>query len=237
MTEVQQQAVNSTASRLARLKRLCGGFPVLSSENQQAYEELLIALLEGYCPKNFLGERLLKHLADEEWEVSRYKRHKVFLLERRFRERQAFQAYRQKATQEDNVALAKKLAERPQQFILPEEVLEDLVAEVDAMLLRPAAELDHARALEVSIVYFEHLDRLLNAAIVRRNAILADIERNDYLFDPALSLAVLAQEMRDSALVEEGHATGNADRSQMEASNAQHDKVAPPLAPHQGASS
>jgi hypothetical protein len=100
MTDVQQQAKNSTAATLARLERLSGRFPVLSSENRQHYEELLICLLEHYRPRNFLGERLIKYLADEEWETSRYKRHKILLIERRFRARLAFQAYREEAAKE-----------------------------------------------------------------------------------------------------------------------------------------
>jgi hypothetical protein len=203
MTDVQQHAKNSTAATLARLERLCGHFPVLSSENRQDYEELLTSLLEHHRPRNFLGERLVKYLADEEWEISRYKRHKILLMERRFRARLAFQAYREKAA-EDKAALTKKLAEQPRgQFDLPEEALEGLVAEVDAMLLRPAEELEHARALEVGIVYFAHLDRLLNAAIVRRNAILPEIERYDYWFalTPTLNLVV-------EDVCETGHAFG-----------------------------
>ena len=194
MTDVQQHAKNSTAATLARLERLGGRFPVLSSENRQDYEELLICLLEHYRPRNFLGKRLIKYLADEEWEISRYKRHKILLIERRFRARLAFQAYREKAAKEDKAALANKLAEHRGQFVLPEEALEGVVAEIDAMLLRPAEELEHARALEVASVYFAYLDRLLNAAIVRRNAILAEIDRYDYSFDPAPTLTALVEE-------------------------------------------
>ena len=112
MTDEQEQAENFTAAKLARLERLCGRFPVLSSENRQDYEELLISLLEHHTPRNFLGERLIKYLADEEWEIGRYKRHKVLLIERRFRARLAFQAHREKATQQDKAALATKVAEQ-----------------------------------------------------------------------------------------------------------------------------
>ena len=199
MTDVQQHAKNSTAATLARLERLSGRFPVLSSENRQHYEELLISLLEYYRPRNVLAERLLKYLADEEWEMARYKRHKVLLMERRFRGRVAFQVYREKATKEDKAALAKKLAEPPPgKLILPEELLDGIIADIDAMLLRPAQELDHARALEVAIVYFQHLERLLNAAILRRNAILADIERYDYLFDPRLPVSAWAEQIEQA---------------------------------------
>jgi hypothetical protein len=225
MTDVQQRAKNSTAAKLARLERLCSRFPVLSSENRQHYEELLICLLEHYRPRNYLGERLIKYLADEEWEISRYKRHKILLIERRFRARLAFQAYREEAAKENKAALANKLAEHRGQFVLPEEALEGVVAEVDAMLLRPAEELEHARALEVASVYFAYLDRLLNAAIVRRNAVLAEIDRYDYSFDPAPTL---------TALVEEVHESGYGPQCKAQASEA-HGKELPlaPLVPNQ----
>lgn len=219
MTDVQEQAENFTAAKLARLERLCGRFPVLSSENRQDYEELLISLLEHHTPRNFLGERLIKYLADEEWEIGRYKRHKVLLMERRFRARLA---YREKATQQDKAALATKLAEQPPgQLILPEEALEGVIADIDAMLKRPAQELEHARALEVGIVYFEHLDRLLNAAIVRRNAILADIERYDYLFAPPLALSAVVEQMQEAA---------NGPTNESEDANVKLDEVVPALA-------
>ena len=225
MTDVQQHAKNSTAAKLARLERVCGRFPVLSSENRQDYEELLMPLLEHHRPRNFLGERLIKYLADEEWEISRYKRHKILLIERRFRARLAFQAYREKAAKEDKAALANKFAEHRGQFVLPEEALDGVVAEVDAMLLRPAEELEHARALEVGIVYFEHLDRLLNTAIVRRNAILAEIDRYDYSFDPAPTL---------TALVEEVHESGYGPQCKAQASEAHGKELPlPPLVPNQ----
>lgn len=224
MTDVQEDAGNSTAAKLARLERLCGRSPVLSSsEDRQDYEQLLLTLLEYYQPRNSLGERLIKYLADEEWEISRFKRHKILLMERRFRARLIFQAYREKAAKEDKAALAKKPAEQPpSHFTLPEEALEGVIPEVDAMLLRPAEELDHARALEVGIVYFERLDRLLNAAIVRRNAILADIERYDYLFPPPLALSAVVEQMQEAA---------NGPTNESEDANEKLDEVVPALAP------
>jgi hypothetical protein len=225
MTDVQQRAKNSTAAKLARLERLSSRFPVLSSENRQHYEELLICLLEHYRPRKFLGERLIKYLADEEWEINRHKRHKILLIERRFRAGLAFQAYREKAAKEDKAALANKLAEHRGQFVLPEEALDGVVAEVDAMLLRPAEELEHARALEVGIVYFAHLDRLLNAVFVRRNAILAEIDRYDYSFDSAPTL---------TALVEEVHESGYGPQCKAQASEAHGNELPmPPLVPNQ----
>jgi hypothetical protein len=107
-------------------------------------------------------------------------------------------------------------------MILPEEALEGVIADIDAMLKRPAQELEHARALEVGIVYFQHLDRLLNAAIVRRNAILADIERYDYLFAPPLALSTVVEQMQEAA---------NGPTSRSKDANAKLDEVVSALAP------
>jgi hypothetical protein len=230
MSNLHEQNNNLLSAVLARSERLCGRFPVLSSEDPKDFQELLISLLECYRPRNFFGEKLIRHLADEEWDISRLRRYKNLLLERRFRACLTFQAYREKATQEDNAALAKKLAEQPPgQLILPEQALEDIIAKVDALLLRPAEEIDHARAQEVAIVFFQHLDRLLNAAIARRNAILEDIDRYDFLFNPSLSL---------SAIVEDVHEVSNGHGSEWAQTNACFDDVAPArLAPPNGGQS
>jgi hypothetical protein len=223
---MHEQKEESTATKLVRLHRLCGPPPVLSSEDPKSYEELLISLLECYKPRDVMAEMLIRRLADEEWEINRYTRHKTLLMERRFRARLAFQAYREKAAQEGKEALAKKVAERRSgPFTLPEEALEDVIADVDAALLRPAQELEHARALEVGIEYYEHLDRLLNAAFVRRTAILNMIERHDEGFHPSLTLPVVVEKVDEAS---------NGHKSQTQGSESQRNEVAaPPLVPSQ----
>ena len=57
------------------------------------------------------------------------------------------------------------------------ETIENTVNDVDAILDRPMAELDHAHALEAGIVYHLQLDQLLNTAVVRRNDALEHLER------------------------------------------------------------
>jgi hypothetical protein len=226
---MHEQKEESTATKLVRLHRLCGPPPVLSSEDPKSYEELLISLLACYRPRKVMAEMLIRHLANEEWEINRLTRHKTLLMERRFRARLAFQAYREKAAQEGHEgkeALAKKVAERRSgPFTLPEEALEDVIADVDAALLRPAQELEHARALEVGIEYYEHLDRLLNAAFVRRTAILNLIERHDEGFHPSRTLPVVVEKVDEAS---NGHG------SQTQGSEGQPNEVAaPPLVPSQ----
>ena len=58
-----------------------------------------------------------------------------------------------------------------------EDTIENTVDDVDAILDRPMAELDHARALEKGVVYHLQLDQLLNTAIARRDDALEQLER------------------------------------------------------------
>ena len=57
-----------------------------------------------------------------------------------------------------------------------EKVIDSTVDEVDDIYLVPADEIDHAKALESGIDYFEQLDHLLGVAMARRNNALAQIE-------------------------------------------------------------
>jgi Rhodopirellula transposase DDE domain len=54
------------------------------------------------------------------------------------------------------------------------------------------------RSLRNLVKEFAYLDRLLSAAIVRRNAVLAEIDRYDYSFDPAPTLTALVEEVHES---------------------------------------
>ena len=58
-----------------------------------------------------------------------------------------------------------------------EDTIENTVNDVDAILERPMAELDHARALEKSIEYYLQLDQLFNTAVARRDDALEQLER------------------------------------------------------------
>ena len=55
-------------------------------------------------------------------------------------------------------------------------MIDSTVDEVDDIYLVPADEIDHAKALESGIDYFERLDHLLGVAMARRNNVLAQIE-------------------------------------------------------------
>jgi hypothetical protein len=160
----------------AELRQLLGAPPVLSTENARSYHEIMGRLLECLAPRDFLEQMLIKELTDCTWEMARYTRHKTLSMERGFREHLKF-------PRQD--ALAKRLAdERLADEGLADERLaarhgepanagDGSVGCADAI----AVELDHARALEVTLGYHERVDKLLITATARRNNVLDQIER------------------------------------------------------------
>jgi hypothetical protein len=167
----------SMEADLAELQQLFGPPPVLRSESAQCYDEIMTRLMEGFAPRNFILQIYIKELADCTWEMARYTRYKTLTMEARFQQRLEFQAQRQKAAAESKDTLAKGPAGQAREAATtPDDVLDGLVKEIDDMLLKPAAEIAHVHALEVVLVKLERINKLLNAARVRRNNILEQIE-------------------------------------------------------------
>jgi hypothetical protein len=174
----ESEQAKSTETQLAEILELFGPPPILSSEDIGSYQEMMAGLLEKFAPRDFMGQLLIKELTDSNWEVMRYSRHTTLLMERRFRDRLEFQAQRRKNAAPGKEAPAQKpAAPNGKPSTAPQDVLEGLVADVDAILLEPAAARDHLRALEVGLVCYEHVDKLLAAARTRRNNALDRIER------------------------------------------------------------
>jgi hypothetical protein len=55
-------------------------------------------------------------------------------------------------------------------------VIDGSISDVDEIVEGPADELDHAKALEAGIDYFERLDRLRSVQVVHRNDVIEQIE-------------------------------------------------------------
>jgi len=58
----------------------------------------------------------------------------------------------------------------------PEDALDHLVDECDAILLEPASELDHNRVLEATLAYLEKLDKAQMIALAKRDMALRQLE-------------------------------------------------------------
>jgi len=167
----------SMETKLAELQQLFGPPPVLSSESTQSYDEIMTRLMEGFAPRNFIQQIYIKELADCTREMVRYTRYKTLTMEARFQQRLEFQAQRHRAAAQSKDTFAKGPAGQAREAATtPDDLLDGLVKEIDDMLLKPAAEIAHVRALEVVLVKLERVNKLLNAARARRNNILEQIE-------------------------------------------------------------
>jgi len=178
MTEEPEEQ-KSTETELAELRQALGRPPVLTSESRQCYDEIMATLMECFAPQSFMQQLLLAELTDCTWQMQRYARYTALLIDRRFQQRLAFQAERDETTAPSKDAPSKESAEQDRPPLTePEDAFEGLIEEIDAILLKPAAELDHFRALEVALVRQEHLAKALNAATAHRDKVLDCIERH-----------------------------------------------------------
>lgn len=171
------------AQHAAKLKQLFGPAPVLSSENPDLFDELLVKLLKCFTPEDFLLQTLTWELAVQNWEIARGTRHKTLVIERRFRQRLKFQEQRAKllAKRKAGIVAAPAAAngERVsdgQRLVEIRANIESLVDDADEILDRAPAEQEHAWALERSMNYYERLDDRVGIAIRRRNAVLEQFE-------------------------------------------------------------
>ena len=168
----------TTDSRLAELDELFGGAPVLpNSESIAAYQQMMRRFIECFEPQDFFETVLMKDVTDGTWESARSGRHKVLLLDRRYRDRREAEAKRRKEWAVKKAELAKRVAAaKAEPATEPEDALDHLVDECDAILLEPATELDHNRVLEATLVYLEKLDKAQVIALAKRDMALRQLE-------------------------------------------------------------
>jgi hypothetical protein len=172
------------ATNLVELRELLGPPPVLSTENTKAYDEILARLTLCFLPRDFMEQLLMVQLTDCTWDMLRYRRHKTLAIDSKFRQRREFQAKRVKAAPQNRDPQACSLAQSDGKPVTEvgrmlelEDIVDSSVHDVDEILERPPADLDHARAFEAAIGYQQQLDQLLNTAVARRNDVLEQLER------------------------------------------------------------
>ena len=204
MTKIFQ--ANSLANTVAKLKKLFGPPPVLSSEDPKAYDTIMTRFIECLEPRDFIEQMFVKDLTESTWDIMRYSLHKTLVIElehrsleekrRQLEEKRREKARRLKADIAERVEARKakeaaktgetKQAEQADQAGAPttqferklelEWVIDGSISDVDEIVQAPAEELDHAKALQSGIDYFEQLDRLHSVAIARRNDTLRQID-------------------------------------------------------------
>jgi hypothetical protein len=177
--ESKERALPPHLSRaIAQLKESYGPLPVLSTENMQAYEETMRWFVVSLNPQDCFETALVKDVIDGTWEAARYGRHKAMSIHRRHRDRLESQARQRKAAAQRTAEFKKRIAEtKAEPPTEPEEAIDHLVEDIDAMLLEPATELDHNRALEAGMEYVSKLDKLQMMAIARRNNALEQLQQ------------------------------------------------------------
>ncbi len=172
-----QQQGNLATKAVAKLLRLFGPAPVLSSEDRAQFDQVLESLITCLLPKDFMEQTLVWELAIATWETARIARNKTAAVEGKFRERLAYQGKRSKATAEHDEAIALERAPREavndleRSFAL-EDIVQAGVKTVDAILDRARAEHEQAIAFEQTFDYYERLDDRYGVALRRRNELL-----------------------------------------------------------------
>jgi hypothetical protein len=148
---------------------------VLSTESLQAYKEQVDWYELTLDPTDPYEVALVRDVIDAGFEVARYGRLKVALIESKVHE---IEAKRAQALAEKREVIAKRVAAKSSAPASePQEALDHLVEEVDAILLGPVSELEHARAFQAVLTEYEIVDRLQMRAIARRDNAIVQLER------------------------------------------------------------
>jgi len=191
----------------------------------------MLHFIECDPPRNFLQEMLIVDAVNSAWEARRYSRNKTLVIEceherhqemekKRLRHARKVKAERawwkahdaEKAAQPKDADQTGEAGEAEQvgtpttqleRKLELEEVIDSTVAEVDEILLAPADEVDHAKAMQSGIDYYERLHRLFRDAIGMRNDALRHLE----LYRQSLSqqLHRHSNEIVDAEFSETGH--------------------------------
>jgi hypothetical protein len=170
--------LDSIEARLSDLKKVFGKPPVLpDSEDAAAYEEMLRRLIGSFAPQDFFETALVKDIADATWEAARCARHKVLLLERKYRDGREAMAKRRKEWAAKKGELAKRVAaSQADPKTEPADALDHLIEECDAILIEPATELDHNRVLEATLAQVEKITKLEMMAYAKRDMALRQLD-------------------------------------------------------------
>jgi hypothetical protein len=163
------------------LKTLFGPPPVLSSESEGLYYELLLRWMRCLSPRDFAEQILIKDIADETWNIMRFRRHKNLTIESthqaklqaeaRNREMQA-----QWRKQFQDIAAGKKGESGPDVASEAVEVIETTTKELDELLKKVPEEIEHAAAMKADIAYYDKLNKLEGESFKRREDLFQQLE-------------------------------------------------------------
>jgi hypothetical protein len=170
------------AFRAAKIIELFGPPPILGTESLGVYEKILAGLGEDFAPRSTAEMMLVRDFADVSWEIFRYRRYKVLLLERRVRQLRETQAQREKARARIGEGSRQRKAEdvdQPRTKLERMEDLEDVAAnsirDVDEILAKGAEELEYARAFESAMKQIQMIEMMENFKAAERESILRQL--------------------------------------------------------------
>ena len=146
--EKQKRQAKYLPRRWTELYPLIGPPPLLSTDNAQAYADLLAAFTEMLQPEDIMEQIQVKEAVDATWEKARYIREKAGLPERKHQVLIENQANYQRA-----------------------------VHKVEVPSARPATALDHSRGLQAAFKYYQALDVGHTRVSKRLDNALRQIER------------------------------------------------------------
>ena len=164
---------------LKTMRAMFGPPPVLRTESHVQYKALFDRYMELFQPEDILELTLIMHLVNDLWLIKRYMRHQTLGIERWHQQSLAFQKQRHQSQDARKERQASEKAEastlKPAdiaELVHLEDNIDCVVNDVDEIVDRRPAELEHNRALEQGSAFQEQLDRWLTTAMVRFNKIL-----------------------------------------------------------------
>jgi hypothetical protein len=163
----KRSEIKYRARRWMEMYPLIGPRPVLSTESEQAYTDLLTAFSELLQPQDIMAQILVKQAVDATWEEARYIREKTQLPEREYREYLEAQAQRKKILPERTAGGGSGNGAGPASWG---------VQETEVNSAKSATALDHARGLERGFRYYQALEKQQMQAAKRRTLALRELE-------------------------------------------------------------
>jgi hypothetical protein len=161
---------------LRELNTLCGR-PILTSESREAYDRMLLGLIESLEPRDLTERLWVKDIATYTWEINRCTRHMALVPERKLQQLREQRAQHVKAAAQNKQAQIRKLAAENKDCEPSADLMRAALEKADAILQQSATELEHADAHERGMDYIERLDKLRNAAVAKRDDVLDQLAR------------------------------------------------------------
>jgi hypothetical protein len=164
---VKNELQKTQLKMLAEIKQLFGPPAVVGAGHIKTYNKMLLAAIACFMPKDLTEQMFTRQ--HSEWEILCYGRHKALLTGRNMRLLLQVRAQGLCADQDERTQ-ACKLQEAETHGGPPAGFAQ--ARDGESLSVQTPSKLGYADALKIGIELEAHLDRQLNAAIGRRDAVL-----------------------------------------------------------------